>query len=103
ITLFGRPLQRDSPASLSGQLELGPVMLIFYRGDWDPYCNGQLASYARQIEEFEGRGVQLAGISVDPPPQNARRVGNPQLPSPLLSAPEGELARLFGLWDAEEG
>ncbi|MGH3145213.1 MAG: peroxiredoxin family protein, partial [Rubrobacter sp.] len=54
---------------------------------------------ARGFEEFEERGVQVAGISVDPPPDNAKMVGKLQLPFPLLSDPEGELARLFGLWD----
>ena len=103
VTYFELPDQLDYPWSLSGQLELGPVMLVFYRGDWDPYCNGQLASYARQFEEFESRGVQLAGISVDPPSHNARMVGKLQLPFPLLSDPEGELTRLFGLWDANDG
>jgi peroxiredoxin len=103
VPYFELPDQLDYPWSLSGQLELGPAMLIFYRGDWDPYCNGQLATYARQIEEFEGRGVQLAGISVDPPSHNANMVGKLQLPFPLLSDPEGELARMFGLWDAGEG
>ena len=103
VAYFELPDQLDYPWSLSGQLELGPVMLVFYRGDWDPYCNGQLASYARQIEGFERRGVQVVGISVDPPPNNARMVGKLRLPFPLLSDPEGELARLFGLWDADEG
>ena len=103
ITYFELPDQQDYPWSLSGQLELGPVVLVFYMGDWSPYCNGQLARYAREIEEFEGRGAQIAGISVDPPPNNARMVGKLLLPYPLLSDPEGELARLFGLWNAEEG
>jgi peroxiredoxin len=103
VAYFELPDQQDYPWSLSGQLELGPVMLVFYRGDWDPYCNGQLASYARQFEEFDERGIQVAGISVDPPSNNARLVGKLQLPFPLLSDPEGELARLFGLWDADDG
>jgi peroxiredoxin len=103
VTYFELPDQQDYPWSLSGQLELGAVMLVFYRGDWDPYCNGQLASYARQFEEFEERGIQVAGISVDPPSHNARLVGKLQLPFPLLSDPEGNLARLFGLWDADDG
>jgi peroxiredoxin len=103
ITYFELPDQQDYPWSLSGQLEMGPVMLIFYSGDWSPYCNGQLASYARKIEEFEMRGAQIAGISVDPPSNNARMVGKLQLPFPLLSDPEGELARLCGLWNEEEG
>lgn len=103
VTYFELPDQLDYPWSLSGQLEMGPVMLIFYRGDWDPFCNGQLATYAREIEEFDKRGAQVAGISVDPQPNNARLVGKLQLPFPLLSDPEGELARHFGLWDADEG
>jgi peroxiredoxin len=103
VPYFELPDQLDYPWSLSGQLELGPVMLVFYRGDWDPYCNGQLASYARQFDEFESRGVQLAGISVDPPSHNARMIGKLQLPFPLLSDPEGELARRLGLWDEGDG
>jgi peroxiredoxin len=103
ITYFELPDQQDYPWSLSGQLEMGPVVLVFYRGDWCPYCNGQLVSYAREFEEFEERGAQLAGISVDPPANNARMVGKLQLPFPLLSDPEGELARRCGLWDAEDG
>ena len=103
IMYFELPDQQDYPWSLSGQLQMGPVMLIFYSGDWSPYCNGQLASYAREFEEFESRGAQIAGISVDPPSNNARMVGKLSLPFPLLSDPEGELARLCGLWNEEEG
>ena len=103
VAYFELPDQQDYPWSLSGQLEMGPVVLVFYRGDWCPYCNGQLAGYAREIEEFEKRGVQLVGISVDPPRNNARMVGKLLLPFPLLSDPEGELAHLYGLWNAEEG
>ncbi len=31
---FELPDQRDHPWSLPGQLEVGPVALVFYRGDW---------------------------------------------------------------------
>jgi peroxiredoxin len=103
IKYFELPDQQDYPWSISGQLETGPVMLVFYWGDWSPYCNGQLASIAREFEEFQSRGAQIAGISVDPPSNNARMVGKLLLPFPLLSDPEGELARLFGLWNEEEG
>jgi peroxiredoxin len=103
IADFELPDQQGYPWSLSGQLEEGPVVLIFYRGDWCPYCNGQLASYARNIDRLEQRGVQLAGISVDPPQNSARMVGKLQLPFPLLSDPRGELIARYGLWDSEDG
>jgi peroxiredoxin len=100
---FELPDQLDYPWSLSGQLATGPVVLVFYRGDWCSYCNGQLVSYARNYGEFERRGAQVAGISVDPPRNGAKMVGKLLLPFPLLSDPEGELARRCGLWNAEEG
>lgn len=31
---FELPDQQGLPWSLSGQLQTGPVMLVFYRGDW---------------------------------------------------------------------
>ena len=31
---FELPDQRNHPWSLSGQLAIGPVVLVFYRGDW---------------------------------------------------------------------
>jgi len=31
---FELPDEQGQPWNLSGHLELGPVMLVFYRGDW---------------------------------------------------------------------
>jgi peroxiredoxin len=103
IPYFELPDQLGYPWSLSGELELGPVVLVFYRGDWCAYCNGQLASYARRFEEFEERWAEVAGVSVDPPETNARMVGKLLIPFPLLSDPRGDLMKHLGLWDAEEG
>jgi len=103
IPYFEMPDQQGYPWSLSGELELGPVVLVFYRGDWCVYCNGQLASYARRFEEFEERSAEVAGVSVDPPENNARMVGKLLLPFPLLSDPRGELMKRLGLWDAQDG
>lgn len=99
---FELPDQQDHPWSLSGQLEAGPVALVFFRGDWCPYCNGQLASYARKYVEFERRGTQPAAVSVDPPRHNAGMVGKLRIPFPLLSDPKGAVARAYGLWNADE-
>ena len=34
VTYFELPDQQDYPWGLPGQLEVGPVVLVFYRGDW---------------------------------------------------------------------
>lgn len=103
VPFFELPDQQGYPWSLSGELEVGPVVLIFYRGDWCAYCNGQLAGYARRFEAFERRGARVAGVSVDPPDNNARLVGKLLLPFPLLSDPRGELIKRLGLWDQKDG
>ena len=99
---FELPDQLGYPWCLSGQLEEGPVVLVFYRGDWCAYCNGQLVSYAREFEEFERHGAQVVGISVDPPQNSARMVGKLRLPFPLLSDPRAELITRYGLWDPKD-
>ncbi len=47
--------------------------------------------------------MQVAGISVDPFQNNAAMVEELLLPFPLLSDPQGELTKRYGLWDAKEG
>jgi len=58
-------------------------------------------SYARKYEDFERRQTQVVGISVDPPDHNAAMVEKLLLPFPLLSDPQGELSRVYGVWDEE--
>jgi peroxiredoxin len=100
---FILPDEQGEPFDLRSELAHGPLMLVFYRGDWCPYCNGQLVSFARDYEEFEERRVRIAGISVDPPSGNGAMVEKLDLPFHLLSDPRGELIKHCGLWNEEEG
>ena len=34
VPYFELPDQQNHPWGLSGQLEVGPVVLVFHRGDW---------------------------------------------------------------------
>jgi peroxiredoxin len=99
---FILPDEQGEPFNLRRKLADGPLMLVFYRGDWWAYCNGQLVSFARDYEQFEERGVTIAGISIDPPSRNAAMVENLDLPFHLLSDPRGELIKHCNLWNDEE-
>jgi peroxiredoxin len=100
---FMLPDEQGEPFELRSELASGPLMLVFYRGDWWAYCNGQLVSFARDYEEFEERKVRIAGISIDPPSRNAAMVDKLDLPFHLLSDPRGELIKYCDLWNDEEG
>lgn len=100
---FDLPDDRGLPWSLSGQLETSPVMLVFYRGDWCPLANGQLAMLARAHDDFVRRGIQVVGVSVDPPPANLQLRNKLLIPFNILSDARGEVAANYGLWDENEG
>lgn len=42
-----------------------PVMLLFYRGDWCPFCISQLKDLQNLLPTLEEHGVQLIAISPD--------------------------------------
>jgi peroxiredoxin len=93
--------QAGQPWRLTDALQAGAVVLVFYRGDWCSYCNGQLATMAREYSEYLRRGATIAAVVIDPPEQNAAMVQRLALPFPILADPGG--ARVMtsaGVWDA---
>jgi peroxiredoxin len=61
-----------------------------------------LASYAREQDRFVERGIQVVGVSVDDRERNAAMVDKLRLPFPLLSDPEGQVIRQWGVYDEGE-
>ncbi|WP_421751165.1 peroxiredoxin-like family protein [Croceimicrobium sp.] len=53
--------------SLSQALEKGPIVLIFYRGQWCPYCNRHLSALEAVRDSLEAEGAQLFAISPEKP------------------------------------
>ena len=45
------------PADLTGSFSV----VLFNRGSWCPYCNAQLAAFARAADEFVGLPKSLSG------------------------------------------
>jgi len=61
------------------------VLLIFYRGDWCPYCHMMLRSYARRKEEFQKRNVLLLAVGPDDPESNRELIQLLELDFHILS------------------
>lgn len=40
-------------------------VVLFHRGAWCPYCNAQLAAYARAAGDFAQEGIKVVSISAD--------------------------------------
>jgi peroxiredoxin len=94
---FTLPEASGAPYTLSEQLRDGPVVLIFYRGGWCPYCNIQLRAFQRSLDAIAGHGGQLAAISPQLPDGSLSTAETNQLGYAVLSDVGNKVARSFGL------
>lgn len=51
--------------SLEDLLDAGPIMVIFYRGGWCPFCNYQVRQVTQAFDQFTQRNVTPVLVSVD--------------------------------------
>lgn len=49
------------PDDLAG----GFGVILFHRGSWCPYCNAQLAAFARAADEFAGEDIKVVSVSAE--------------------------------------
>ncbi|WP_303918709.1 peroxiredoxin-like family protein [Draconibacterium sediminis] len=53
----------DNVFSLTSALEKGPVVLIFYRGQWCPFCNKHLKALEKNLEKIYEKGASVVAVS----------------------------------------
>ena len=41
----------------------GPVVIVFYRGNWDPYCNRALTRFQDSLQLITEKGAQVIAIT----------------------------------------
>jgi peroxiredoxin len=75
----------------------GPVVLIFFRGVWCPFCNLTLRAYQERLADFRRLGAQLIGVSPQAPDKLQRTVERNRLRFPVLSDDGCAVAAQYGL------
>jgi len=80
----------------SDLLALGPVVVKFFRGRWDPYCVTELEAWRDLHSSLRSRGAIFVAISPQNRRQNDFAAQQHGLPFPLLSDPGCEVAAQFG-------
>ena len=81
----------------SDLLAIGPLVVKFFRGRWDPYCVTELEAWRDLYPQLRERGVLFVAISPQTRRQNDFAAQQHGLPFPLLSDPGSEVAEKFGL------
>ncbi|RSM39671.1 AhpC/TSA family protein [Amycolatopsis balhimycina DSM 5908] len=95
---FTLPDADGTAVSLGDLTADGPAVLVFYRGQWCPYCNLTLRAYqAEVVPELGKYGARLAAISPQLPDGSAAVKESNELGFPVLSDVGNVVARAFGL------
>lgn len=55
----------DGTVSVTQHLAGHYGVVLMYRGSWCPYCNAQLAAFARAKEKLDELGIRVVAMSVD--------------------------------------
>ncbi|HYA00789.1 MAG TPA: peroxiredoxin [Candidatus Binatia bacterium] len=74
------------------------TVLYFYPKDDTPGCTLEGQEFTALRPQFEAAGVDVFGVSPDPPDSHERFTAKCQLGIPLISDPERRLIDALGLW-----
>lgn len=73
------------------------LVLVFYRGSWCPFCNLYLRSLQKRLGDITAAGGRLVAVSVENPDASMAVVKKNEVQFTVLSDPNLELARKFGI------
>jgi len=82
---------------LSELLEQGPVVMVWYRGGWCPYCNITLKAYQERLDAIESAGATLVAISPEMPDKSLDTQEENALGFAVLSDINNAVAKRYGV------
>lgn len=89
--------QNDEFISLKELRKKGPVVVMFYRGYWCPFCNKQMKAYQDSLQLITDKGATLVAIT----PESSTGIDSTIIRTgatfPLLTDADGKLAAAYGV------
>jgi peroxiredoxin len=83
--------------SLYDTLLSGPVVLVWYRGGWCPYCNLQLQQIQQRLDDIKAAGGQVLAISPELPDKGMTLRERHNLEFQVLSDVNNKVADRYNL------
>jgi peroxiredoxin len=103
LNVADQAIDAELPDALGKQVQLstlwqqGPVVLMWYRGGWCPYCNLQLQTMQEALPAIQEAGGTLVAISPELPDHALTTSEKHRLEYTVLSDVGNQLARQYGL------
>lgn len=73
------------------------VVLIFYRGQWDPYCNKQLRKLEDSLQLIKDKGARLIAVCPEKPEFISKTIEKTKASYPLLYDNEMKIMKAYGV------
>lgn len=94
---FALPNHLGRTVSLYETLARGPVVLLFYRGEWCPYCCAQLRAMQLALPQLKAAGGTLVAVSPELPDHSLSLAERHALDFDILSDRGAMVAQTYGL------
>ena len=78
------------------------VVLYFYPKDNTPGCTRQACAFAAAFSDFAAKNAVIVGVSKDSPASHAKFAQKFSLPFVLLSDPDLQAIRAYGVWQEKK-
>ena len=83
---------------LRSVLRKGPVILVFYRGAWCPYCNLELHALNESLPSFKKYGASLIAITPQTPDKSLAQLDKDGYPFEILSDLDDKVMKAYKLY-----
>ncbi len=101
---FTLPNASGTDVTLGSLLAQGPVIVLWYRGGWCPYCNLTLRAYQERLDEINALGATLVAISPELPDNALSTKEKNALKFEVLTDVNNRVAKRYGVvFDLTEG
>jgi len=81
---FSAKNQDGKPISLKEKLKTGSVVLLFYRGEWCPYCNRELKNLEDSLSLITAKGATLIAVTPEKPENIRKTIEKTKATYPVL-------------------
>lgn len=69
---------------LKDELKKGKVVLVFYRGQWCPFCNRELSHIEDSLQLITGKGAEVIAVTAELPANIEKTIEKTKAAYPIL-------------------
>lgn len=95
---FSLPNAFGKQTRLSDYLKRGPVILVFYRGAWCPFCNIQLNAMHKSMPMFKKYHANLITVTPQTPDKSKDQLKKSKYPFEVLSDMDSQVMKDYKLY-----